>query len=232
MKIIILFALAGLSLAVGKSCYAPGRQTNAQCLEFAVNNDPDFSVNLASFMCHTNGRITRNAEKHNSLIEKLLLTLKCAGCALDVIPNIREDQTLNALTTAGKTLEDVARELLEFLDGLKLSEGSKKLLCALNDDALLSTFSAKALTKNLSPMPHNTKALICEGDRNAVTAKDVVQLLKNGDSFVDDAVGTDIAVEELATNLGKGLEGLLQKVLDLLQIKFQDVDGLICSGSV
>ncbi|XP_071983286.1 uncharacterized protein [Engystomops pustulosus] len=195
MKIIILFALAGLSLAVGKSCYAPGRQTNAQCLEFAVNNDPDFSVNLASFMCHTNGRITRNAEKHNSLIEKLLLTLKCAGCALDVIPNIREDQTL---------------------DGLKLSEGSKKLLCALNDDALLSTFSAKALT----------------GDRNAVTAKDVVQLLKNGDSFVDDAVGTDIAVEELATNLGKGLEGLLQKVLDLLQIKFQDVDGLICSGSV
>ncbi|XP_071983284.1 uncharacterized protein [Engystomops pustulosus] len=217
MKIIILFALAGLSLAVGKSCYAPGRQTNAQCLEFAVNNDPDFSVNLASFMCHTNGRITRNAEKHNSLIEKLLLTLKCAGCALDVIPNIREDQTLeNALTTAGKTLEDVARELLEFLDGLKLSEGSKKLLCALNDDALLSTFSAKALT----------------GDRNAVTAKDVVQLLKNGDSFVDDAVGTDIAVEELATNLGKGLEGLLQKVLDLLQIKFQDVDGLICSGSV
>ncbi|XP_071983285.1 uncharacterized protein [Engystomops pustulosus] len=211
MKIIILFALAGLSLAVGKSCYAPGRQTNAQCLEFAVNNDPDFSVNLASFMCHTNGRITRNAEKHNSLIEKLLLTLKCAGCALDVIPNIREDQTL---------------------DGLKLSEGSKKLLCALNDDALLSTFSAKALTKNLSPMPHNTKALICEGDRNAVTAKDVVQLLKNGDSFVDDAVGTDIAVEELATNLGKGLEGLLQKVLDLLQIKFQDVDGLICSGSV
>ncbi|XP_071984329.1 ranaspumin-like [Engystomops pustulosus] len=184
----------------------------------AVKHAPAFTVNLAIFVCSYKGKITRNEEKFRAATKELILILKCSGCALDVILNIHEDQTLEeALAAAGKTLEDVARELFELLDTLKLSEGATQILCALADDALLSTCLAKALTKNVSPLPDNLKAFICKGDRNAVTAKDVVQLLKNAACFGDDALGTGDTVEELVTKLGESLEGLVQKVLDLLQ---------------
>ncbi|XP_071985214.1 ranaspumin-like isoform X2 [Engystomops pustulosus] len=203
-----------------RSCYdtSGSKPTNAQCVESAVNHAPAFTVNPAIFMCSYKGKMTRNEEKFTAATKELILILEWAGCALDVILKIREDQTLKeASAAAGKTLEDVARELFELLDTLHLSEGATQILCALADDALLSTCMAKALTNNVSPLLDILKAFLCEGDRNAVTAKDVVQLLRNAACFGDDALGTGDTVEELVTKPGESLEGLVQKVLDLLQ---------------
>ncbi|XP_071985215.1 ranaspumin-like isoform X3 [Engystomops pustulosus] len=205
MKIIILFALAGLSLAVERSCYdtSGSKPTNAQCVESAVNHAPAFTVNPAIFMCSYKGKMTRNEEKFTAATKELILILEWAGCALDVILKIREDQTLKeASAAAGKTLEDVARELFELLDTLHLSEGATQILCALADDALLSTCMAKALTNNVSPLLDILKAFLCE---------------RNAACFGDDALGTGDTVEELVTKPGESLEGLVQKVLDLLQ---------------
>ncbi|KAG8547820.1 hypothetical protein GDO81_027401 [Engystomops pustulosus] len=201
MKIIILFALAGLSLAVERSCCVTSgcKPTNVQCLEFAVNNDLDFTVNLASFMCCYQGKITRNEEKFRAAMKELIIILKRFGCAaVDEILDINEDQTLeDALAAAGKTLEDVARELFELLDTLHLSEGATQILCALADHALLSTCRAKAPKK----------------DQISSEIKDLLQILRNAGCFGDDALGTGDTVEELVTKLGESLEGLVRKHL-------------------
>ncbi|XP_071983362.1 ranaspumin-like isoform X2 [Engystomops pustulosus] len=193
MKIIILFALAGLSLAVERSCCVTSgcKPTNVQCLEFVVNHAPDFTVNLASFMCCYQGKITRYADNYNSFIKEILLTLKFSCCAVDEILDINEDQTLEeALAAAGKTLEDVARELFEFLDTLHLSEGATQILCALADHALTSTCRAKAPKKKISSSADNSRAFISKKDQISSEIKDLLQILRNAGCFGDDALGT------------------------------------------
>ncbi|XP_071983360.1 uncharacterized protein [Engystomops pustulosus] len=193
MKIIILFALAGLSLAVERSCYVTSgsRPTDAECVEIALNNVPAFTIHLAIFLGTYQGKITRNEEKFRAATKELILILKSVCCNLEAVLDIPVGQTFEeALAAARKTLEDVARELFELLDTLQLSDGATDLLCTLADDALLSKSMTSALRNDVSLLPDNLKAFICKRDRNAVTAKDVEQLLRNIGCFGDDALGT------------------------------------------
>ncbi|XP_071983252.1 uncharacterized protein [Engystomops pustulosus] len=171
MKIIILFALAGLSLVQERSCYVTSgsKLTNAQCVEFTANNAPDFSVNLGILKCTLEGKIPQNEEKFRAATKELLLMLKSGGCDMSGILDIQKDQTLeSALTAAGKTLEDVAPKLLKVF-GSQISKNLKPLLELLEYAGCIVEVgdgTNRIWVKN--PDPEH---------QNAVTINNVVQLL-------------------------------------------------------
>ncbi|XP_071983374.1 uncharacterized protein [Engystomops pustulosus] len=181
MKIIILFALAGLSLA-HEWCYSTSGITllNSQCLEFARNHAPYFSENLAIFLCEYDNKLAHSQDYYKNATKKLTIMLKCSGCNLDVFRFIDEELSLEEiLTNAGKTLEELLHILFHLLDGLELSKGETDLLCKLADHSSISSHLRAALKKDPSPLSDKLMASISEGDRVAITTESILKVLEN-----------------------------------------------------
>ncbi|XP_071983373.1 ranaspumin-like isoform X2 [Engystomops pustulosus] len=205
MKIIILFALAGLSLA-HEWCYSTSGITllNSQCLEFARNHAPYFSENLAIFLCEYDNKLAHSQDYYKNATKKLTIMLKCSGCNLDVFRFIDEELSLEEiLTNAGKTLEELLHILFHLLDGLELSKGETDLLCKLADHSSISSHLRAALKKDPSPLSDKLMASISEGDRVAITTESILKVLEN-----------------LTKHVGLSLAGLLETVMDGLMEVF------------
>ncbi|KAG8555532.1 hypothetical protein GDO81_017740 [Engystomops pustulosus] len=222
MQIIILFVLAGLSLATENGCYVPpegGPLINPDCLKTALTRFPEFTKHLAFFICGYKGKIEYSQEELEATIRELLVILKCAGCPLFGIANFGDGDSLDKILVAlGKILNEVSVELFRVLDATKLSAEATDLLCKLTKKALLSGCLWKLTAVNLAKLPEDLKQLICKGDRNAITAKQVIKILKDITCLAGDALGIDDKwLKELIEKLGdEGLKDLLKEVIDLL----------------
>ncbi|XP_071982974.1 ranaspumin-like [Engystomops pustulosus] len=222
MQIIILFVLAGLSLATENGCYVPpegGPLINPECLKTALTRFPVFTKHLAFFICGYKGKIEYSQEELEATIRELIVILKCAGCPLFGIEYFEDGDSLDViLAVLGKSLYEVSEELFHVLDALAVSEGGTDLLCKLTKKALLSDCLWKLTAVDLAKLPEDLKQLICKGDRNAITAKQVITILKDITCLAGDALGIDDKwLDELLEHLGdEGLKDLLKEVIDVL----------------
>ncbi|XP_071983412.1 uncharacterized protein [Engystomops pustulosus] len=231
MRIITVFALAGLSLAQEwRADISGSTPSHYHCLQSAVNNAPNFAENVAMFMCSYKGKIPHKEESFKASLKESILMLKCYGCSVETILDIHKDQTLeDALTAANKTLDEVVPQMSAMLDHLNLSNDVTDVLCTMADDAVLSTCMRKALTSDVSLMPHKLSKIMCSINHDFITSEEVVELSKQRDSitstqmvelsknagcFGNNVVNTEDTMEKLTKEVGPSLKLLADKFLD------------------
>ncbi|XP_071983920.1 uncharacterized protein [Engystomops pustulosus] len=228
MRIITVFALAGLSLAQEWCVDISGSTpSHYHCLQTAVKNAPNFAENFAMFMCSYKGKIPHKEESFKASLKEIILILKCCGCSVETIFDIHKDQTLeDALTAANKTLDEVVPQMSAMLDHLNLSNDVTDVLCTMSDVSLMPHKLSKVMCSINYDFITSAEVVELSKQRDSITSTQMVELSKNAGCFGNNVVNTEDTMEKLTKEVGPSLKHLAGKFLDEFKEFFKPGDTL------
>ncbi|XP_040216140.1 ranaspumin-like [Rana temporaria] len=229
MKVILLFALFGLSFCQDGACKNKvSNPEGGNCLALALKETSELGPALAKLACEYY-KEEKNKENLEAAFKEVGDVLECVGCKLVDITN--NPALTKLLTGVGDAAGDATEGVRELLDSLKLSEPVFKAVCAVGGKLLASECLRNALANNAAGAVTGLKNLYCQLKKSGATdaAANVEELVKRvpcilGELGLSDSVELGKTLDVLGPNT---LRDLLAKILELTG---NDVAGdLLCS---
>ncbi|XP_073447571.1 uncharacterized protein [Aquarana catesbeiana] len=234
MKVILLFALFGLSYCQDSSCsgITVSNPDDDNCLILAIKEFGYFLSAFGKFYCAYNKfQEDKNEENYNAAAKPYIIALTCIGCHPDKI--IGKGHTLEELLKGvGETGSAAYYFVTKVLQILGLDETTAKLICTLAGDLLQSPCLQKALVNIAPDILIELNKLYCQLKESGATgaAAGLTKLLEKLECALDKKLGLkDGELEKLLGALGSDLlEQLVGKLL-LLTGKVDLANKLLCT---
>ncbi|XP_040216136.1 uncharacterized protein LOC120945793 [Rana temporaria] len=220
MKVILLFALFGLSFCQEDKCSGEkvSDPNGNNCLLLALKELSEFGPAVANFSCaYDQYQEDENKESFKAALGKFGRTLKCTICHIG--NTIGDIFLISATNAAEDALSNSSKAVLDLLEVLKLDKTVFKALCGLGGKLLASECLKNALANEATGILKGLIKLYCESQKSGATvaADDIVTLVKDITCLLEELGLPDFdAMEKSLGSLGsKTLQGLLGQIIAL-----------------
>ncbi|XP_040216130.1 ranaspumin-like [Rana temporaria] len=236
MKIILLFALFGLSFCQDTDCQKINSNADdPNCLAQALTEFGFFFPAAANFLCAYNKfQEDQNTENYNAAANIFIKALNCTGCHVDKILGTG-NSIQNILVPTGESAKEALEAVIEVKKLLQIDELVAKIICLAADGFLNSLCLQKALVNIAPDILLNLKKLYCklnnpdDAAAAAAAAAGVSELLGQLGCALEKQLGfKEGELEKALRTLSREvLQGLVEKLL-LLTGKVNAVSDIAC----